>query len=244
MNKNIEQLMNDVSSEIGQEVLEQGKKHYGLFHRHRYSLLAENFLEFKTAKSQNFLEVGSYNCFVPLLAQKIGYEAYGIDLPMFVDQFKAQETKFNLKIKTCDLSVDKIPFVDNFFSVINFSEVLEHFNFYPLSVFQEFFRVLEVGGKLLITTPNQARFNNRLKLLLGVSINWDIGEVFGPMTHAREYTAKETVFLLKAAGFTKISVGYGHIDYPDINIWLRRFNRLIGKFYPPLASNLIIVAEK
>lgn len=237
-------LVEQVGAKLGQEVLEQGEKGYGLFHRDRYELLAEKFLEFKTEKSQKFLEIGSYNCFVPVLAQSLGFEAYGLDLPEFVEQFKEQELKFNLTIKPCDLSDEPIPFEDNFFDLINFSEVLEHFNFYPLPVLAEFLRVLKPSGRLLITTPNQARFNNRLKLLLGLSINWDIKEPFSPMTHAREYTAKEVVWLLEQAGFKKIVVGYTHIDYPDINIWLRRFNRLVGKICPPLSSNLIITADK
>lgn len=244
LNTSAELLVDEVGDKLGQAVLEQGEKGYGLFHRHRYILLAEKFLEFKTQEPQNFLEIGSYNCFVPVLAQTIGYTAYGLDLPIFIKQFEETELKFNLTIKPCDLSGEPIPFEDNWFDLINFSEVLEHFNFYPAKALVEFLRVLKSGGHLLITTPNQARFNNRLKLLLGLSINWDIKEPFSPMTHAREYTAKEVVWLLKLAGFTKISVGYAHIDYPDINIWLRRFNRFIGKICPVLASNLIITAEK
>ncbi|MEI6379043.1 MAG: class I SAM-dependent methyltransferase [Candidatus Falkowbacteria bacterium] len=241
---NIDKLIEDVGNSLGQEVLSQGEKGYGLFHRDRYALLAKRFLDFRSTQSQRFLEVGSYNYFVPLLAQKIGYKSFGIDLPEFIEQFKAQEIEFDLDIKPCDLSKQAIPFEDNFFDFVNFSEVLEHFNFYPVPVLKEFYRVLCPSGRLLITTPNLTRFNNRIKLLLGLSINWNIEDVFGPMTHAREYTAKEVVFLLNSAGFTKISVGYAHIDYPDINIWLRRLNRLVGRICPVLASNLIIVANK
>ena len=99
LNQNVDQLIASVCEELGEDIMSRGEKGYGLFHRHRYSILAKKFLELKTDAEQNFLEIGSYNCFVPLLAKKIGYNVSGIDLPIFVKEFKDQESKFNLKIK-------------------------------------------------------------------------------------------------------------------------------------------------
>ncbi|MCI4344788.1 MAG: class I SAM-dependent methyltransferase [Thermoplasmata archaeon] len=90
------------------------------------------------------------------------------------------------------------------YDLILLVEVVEHLLGNPLFLFRELHGHLRPGGRLLITTPNQARLTNRLRLLLGRSIKdprrypRNSGEVNG---HVIEYTRKELDILLASERF-------------------------------------------
>lgn len=63
---------------------------------------------------------------------------------------------------------------------------------------------MKTDGRLIITTPNLVRLNNRIKLLIGKSINYDISINYEYGAHYREYTASEIIYLLETSGFKKI----------------------------------------
>jgi SAM-dependent methyltransferase len=75
-----------------------------------------------------------------------------------------------------------------------FTEVLEHLHYYcaPLGL-SRINRALKHGGVLILTTPNIASLFRRLRLLLGIQPTYQY--------HAREYTMREVVSLLREAGF-------------------------------------------
>lgn len=85
-----------------------------------------------------------------------------------------------------------------------FAEVLEHLLTNPLRVFREIFNHLRPEGRLVLTTPNQARARNRVKLAMGRSIK-EAGR-FPPegtlgYGHVMEYTVDELDELLTREGF-------------------------------------------
>ncbi len=90
------------------------------------------------------------------------------------------------------------------YSWIVFAEVLEHLLTNPLTLFHEMYDHLGPDGRLLITTPNQARASNRAKLALGRSIKekdrfpTDGSPGYG---HVMEYTLDELGSLLGWEGF-------------------------------------------
>lgn len=92
----------------------------------------------------------------------------------------------------------------NEYDWILFAEVLEHLLANPLTLFREMYDHLRPGGRLLLTTPNQARASNRVKLMLGRSIKekdrypLDGSPGYG---HVIEYTLSELESLLGWAGF-------------------------------------------
>ncbi len=55
-------------------------------------------------------------------------------------------------------SVEKIPFPDDFFDLVVSAWVLEHLKF-PLVAFQEIYRTLKPGGKVIFLTPNTWNYN-------------------------------------------------------------------------------------
>ncbi len=86
-------------------------------------------------------------------------------------------------------------------------EVLEHLLVNPLTLFREVWEHLAPGGLLFVTTPNQARLRNRLRLLAGRSIKepgrypWVDKGVYG---HVIEFTLDELDRLAAAESFTRV----------------------------------------
>ena len=104
-----------------------------------------------------------------------------------------------------DLERDKLDLADNSVDCAVFTEVLEHLNPYYVShAMSEINKVLKLGGKLILTTPNIASLFRRLRLLLGIQPQY--------VTHVHEYTKKEVEELLKKHGFRVIKSLYSEIN--------------------------------
>ncbi|MFH0840661.1 MAG: class I SAM-dependent methyltransferase [bacterium] len=216
---------------------------YFLFHQHRYLILI-SFIQKYYQPENRFLDIGSHLHYITLAAKIIGYEVFGIDLFEYVEKTKDIAMELEIDNRSVDLGYDKLPFQDNFFNVINFSETLEHFNFHPQKVFNEMFRVLKFEGKVIISTPNLLRLNNRIKLMIGQSIHSDLNEKYGSGTHYREYSSQEIKILLEQSGFTKYNLSYINFNYPNANPFVRFIGNIVSFFFKSLKSNLLIIAEK
>ena len=87
-------------------------------------------------------------------------------------------------------------------------EVLEHLLVNPLLLFRQVWEHLAPGGLFLLTTPNQARLGNRLKLLAGRSIKergrypWNGAPVFG---HVVEFSQEELDQLAAAESLAPVA---------------------------------------
>jgi 2-polyprenyl-3-methyl-5-hydroxy-6-metoxy-1,4-benzoquinol methylase len=92
------------------------------------------------------------------------------------------------------------------FDVVLFVEVLEHLLGNPLLLFREIYDHLAPEGRLFLTTPNQARLRNRLRLLRGRSIK-EPGRFptdgTGGYGHVMEYTEDELDVLLASESFVR-----------------------------------------
>ena len=77
----------------------------------------------------------------------------------------------NCKLSAANITVEPLPYPDDYFSVVTFSETLEHLPVERLNfVLSEIARVTQPGGILIATSPNQASLENRVRLLKGQSI--------------------------------------------------------------------------
>lgn len=216
---------------------------YFLFHRNRYSDLFKRLDGMKN-QGAKLLDIGSYAGHVLIGAKEIGYDAYGCDMEKYCDMYKIRFQSLGIANRACNFPQDKIPFEENYFDLVVLSEVIEHYNFHPFCVIEDIKRVLKPGGTVLITTPNQARLNNRIRAVLGKSIYWDIATGFNDMAHYREYIRQELESLLKENNFKNIKTEYVYIDYPDANFLVKIINKFLGFFIKPLKSNIIISGEK
>jgi 2-polyprenyl-3-methyl-5-hydroxy-6-metoxy-1,4-benzoquinol methylase len=104
----------------------------------------------------------------------------------------------------CDLTARE-PFagISSGYDLVLFVEVLEHLLVNPIPLLRAMGRLARPGGHLLLTTPNQARWGNRLRLLRGRSIRerGAFPETEAPTYgHVQEYAPDELLAFLRPAG--------------------------------------------
>jgi SAM-dependent methyltransferase len=111
----------------------------------------------------------------------------------------------NCSLVGLDFVHQPLPFADEYFSVVTFSETLEHLPVERVNfVLAEISRVLRSGGILITSSPNQASLENRLHLLKGGSV-FDLPDEMeiarGVFRHIRLYTPVEIKYMMSRLGF-------------------------------------------
>lgn len=186
------------------------------------------------------LEVGSgygYLLFpAAVLLPKIRWT--GVDYPgrsyRHPDAYEKAFREYNCQFVAADICKEPLPFSDGQFLVVTFSEVLEHLPVERVNfVLSEIARVIRPNGILLVSSPNQASLENRVRLLRGKSIlampdeSDSAGGVFG---HIRLYTPAEMKSALLKLGFrlerSCIETNLSGYRGKSPKAWQRRMYRL------------------
>jgi len=134
-----------------------------------------------------------------------------------VDQLPPNEQgrALNIQWHTLDLnSTPKLPFEDDFFSVITLLAVVEHLNPNSMAVlFQEAHRVLKPGGVVIMTTP-AAWSDGLLKFMarVGLVSKEEIHE------HVFAYTLPLIGWYFGRGGFEMTKVKFGYFEFM-LNLW-------------------------
>lgn len=171
-----------------------------------------------------------------------GWKASGIDVNS--DQVK-QACDIGIDARVCDLNRETIPFADAQFDLIFAGEVIEHL--VDTDAFlAEVNRCCKAGGHLLLTTPNLASFENRVRLALGIYPNWLNYNLEGS-GHVRGYTPRVLKRQLAVHGFRVVRhignwvpfIPQRYID--DVKLPLLAFT---GSLLPNLAMDIIVLAHK
>jgi len=107
---------------------------------------------------------------------------------------------------------DSLPFTDGYFDAIVAGEFIEHVPGPKIEpTLHEFFRVLRLRGRLLLTTPNPDYIRNKLQ---GLSVISD-------SSHVSQHYPKILKLRLRMAGFSRVQlIGSG------------KMSRLIGRRFP------------
>jgi len=80
-----------------------------------------------------------------------------------------------IKVDVVDLNLGHLPYADNQFDLVTFTEVAEHLENYR-AILREIYRVLKPGGVVSITTPNVLNMKSRMRFL-----TTGFWSMFGPL---------------------------------------------------------------
>lgn len=177
------------------------EKEYWDIHQYRFEFLEEQIKALQLPPGSQVLDVGCYPPILFSFLQQQGFATYGIA--------SNHEQMDNEVVKVLNIETEKFPWEKNKFSLVVFTEVIEHLPHNPVIPLKEMYRVLAPGGLLMITTPNAAKLHHRLKLISGKSTSFPVEQLMtvkpgdGSLYHLhnREYTLDELVELLRLVGF-------------------------------------------
>lgn len=113
---------------------------------------------FETEQRGTVADLGCGDGDYAVALEKKGYKVTACDLD--VKRFKHQD-KINFKV--CDVT-KKFPFEDASFDYVLLAEVIEHLR-NPFEVMKEISRILKVGGKIILSTPNILSMRSRTRFL-------------------------------------------------------------------------------
>jgi SAM-dependent methyltransferase len=154
------------------------------------------------------LDVGAQFGSLAAYAVKLGCRAAAVDYGPYAKAFQKVVADQGVDYRECDIGLEPLPFSDNQFDFVIYTDVMEHHSFSPKRVLREIHRVLVPGGCVILVTPNHASLYNRLKLLFGGSVNDDFDYFFDMCAdqriydgHHREYTRAEIATALRRAQF-------------------------------------------
>ena len=162
-------------------------------------------------KGSKILDIGNAPGHVAIGLHLSGMEVQGINLnELWNDTYPSPEWLDVFKVIACDIEKTDLPFENNSFDAVYFTEVLEHIAITdPTKILTEIKRVLRPSGLLVFSTPNICNISNIHALMNEINIYWAPEIFYGSLDrHNREFTPREVNSILQNAGFTDITM-YG-----------------------------------
>jgi 2-polyprenyl-3-methyl-5-hydroxy-6-metoxy-1,4-benzoquinol methylase len=203
----------------------------------------------RSTGAKRILDVGCGDGFMSQEFRKLGMYVIGVDAsPGAVE---AAKTRCD-EAYVADLGNARLPLPDGCADLIWAGEIIEHV-FDTESFLEDLLRVMQPGGRLILSTPNLASWINRISLLFGQQpfftelgvrkSNW--GSIFRkagePAGHIRNFTPNGLRHLAVSCGWKFESLhGAGLI----VSKSLRGFDRIVSHAVPSLATDLIIICRK
>jgi 2-polyprenyl-3-methyl-5-hydroxy-6-metoxy-1,4-benzoquinol methylase len=156
------------------------------------------------------LDLGCSPGHLSMALVKAGFEVQGLDLNAVWLAKYAPGWAERLRVTHTNIEQDPMPFPDNSFDLVIFTEVLEHIAITnPHVILGEIRRVLRPGGRMVLSTPNVANLSNVAAFIQGENVFWPSNMFYGSVDrHNREYTPNELIQLVERAGFSQYALGY------------------------------------
>jgi methionine biosynthesis protein MetW len=189
-------------------------------------------------KGMKVLDLG---CGIGLLAKELN--KYKIDLHgADITEWALNEArKKGYKTKLVNLE-ENLPFESNSFDVVICLETIEHMH-NVTELMTEINRILKKGGATIISTPNSASLNARLRFLLGQKIL-----TMQAPSHIQSFVCKELKEIMHKAKFKEIKITSTYIPIvPGITPFTPVAGSIVswlGKIKPSFGDTFIIIAKK
>ncbi|MGQ8366386.1 class I SAM-dependent methyltransferase [Glaciecola sp. 1036] len=218
----------------------------GYFTDHKKRFQADLALLLALNPKGPILEIGSAPGHMTAILALHDLDVTGVDLAP--ERMAPIIQAFGLDVHACDIETAPLPFPDNAFECIVFSEVFEHLRIDLPFTLSQLNRVLKPGGKLLLTTPNVYSLPSVARFITGRSIADPVHEFaklrgVGHMGHIREYSSKEVVSCLEASGFVATATTYRF--HKNTNGKKKALLSLAYRVVPSkFHREIVIVAEK
>ncbi|HEX4999734.1 MAG TPA: methyltransferase domain-containing protein [Terriglobia bacterium] len=233
--------------------------HYLAIHYRRFCVTKTIFESTWRQRGRRLLDIGAHFLHHSLLYALDGYAVTAVDLPQAISSPQtaalARASGITL-IENDDLEdpagLRRLP--EGSFDVILFTEIIEHLTFNPVAMWRELHRLLAVGGRIVITTPNHYALGGRfwdLRRGLGrMGGGVTVDEIVGRHTlgqHWKEYSLGELrrYFELLSPDFVIRKALYVEaFDDPEARLPLRmRPGRFLCRAVPLLRPNLHMEVE-
>lgn len=246
---NISTIRSDVKTVI-EKLIPEDANSYDATHKLRYARTLETILD--SYESGAILELGTSSV-LPVALELLGVNAdisvTNFDLSQTVTgSFTCKVAGFSRKAKrySVDLESTPIPAKDQTYGLVLCCEVIEHLDVDPMFMLSEINRILEVGGKMIISTPNITSSRALWKILRGIEPYFfmQYHKDRSPYRHNYEHSVDTLSALLYAAGF-KYEIWTENTFEPGISEDIDRLKAAGYKLREDrLGDNIFAVATK
>jgi 2-polyprenyl-3-methyl-5-hydroxy-6-metoxy-1,4-benzoquinol methylase len=210
---------------------------------HRESRLRKAAAMILSEPAGRLLDIGCGNASFSAGFLGAGFTVAGVDM---TEGQIAVARAHGIDARVHDLGSGPLPFPDQSFDVAFAGEVIEHI-VDTTAFLSDIRRVLKPRGCVVLTTPNLASAENRLRLLFGFYPIWTEFRLEGGQGHVRSYTRKTLVRHLRETGFVVETVKGNWVPIipqkfaDDIR---HPFLAPTGDWFPGLSMDLIVKARK
>jgi SAM-dependent methyltransferase len=181
-------------------------------HKKRFSQI---FNLIPHAKKKSFaIELGATSFFQPLLGFHFGYSrvmgtifSSNVEEKKYSRIFSLDGKNVATEVVSINLESDLFPLEDESVDFILCSEVIEHLDIDPMFMMSELNRILRIGGRLLLTTPNSCSARNFWKIANGYRPHFfmQYERSRSPYRHNIEWDVHGLHLLFRSAGFGNIN---------------------------------------
>jgi len=187
---------------------------YRLYHTYK---LAARFLP----KGGSCLSFGAGSAYVEgALVESHGARVTVVDLPQAVTSFQTLYNELGLDAEPVDLARGYCTLESKPFDLALSCEIVEHLPRPPEEHFAMMSDRLQIGGHLLVSTPNAGSLSHVLRTLLHRPTLAPASRTFGPVSleneaiHRREYMRGEIEAALRLVGVDPLGIEYIWYSYP------------------------------
>ena len=179
------------------------RKEYFNLHYWRY---VETLREVVAWSGKRVLDIGIVPGHMAMALRYLGCEVSGVTDDRLLQAMNGRWAAEEIGVSRAIVDKEPLPFPDDYFDGVLFTEVLEHLLYDPKKLVDEIHRVLRPKGELVVSTPNVLRIENKIKIILGRNIypgheHFYFSDLY--RRHNREYTMQELINLFKPRFKTK-----------------------------------------